>query len=132
MKTDNDYKKLKSEYESLYKLYSFYKYLSMFLVLTIVLPKILDRISEIGSYNDKLAFTSHATIWSGVAGNLNIQTKNCLVTETGKMAQLQSLSNIKYAKLDLLPTIGCSKPTLIYVDENYRIHKLSVDEAKIK
>jgi hypothetical protein len=112
--------------DHIYRFYVFYKYFSMFLFFVFALPRIMD----LAAYNQKNPVVSQPSLSVGVAGNLNIKAVTYDKDEE-VVIRKERLVKAQWAKLELWPTIGCAKPTLVYLDGNSHLTRLVVDGAKI-
>ncbi len=92
------------------------------------------KITRVNSeLNDELSAKNKnaPTLFTGISGNYDIKVVNYEMNEGDKVTKESVLKNVQWAKVDLWPTIGASKPTLFYMDDNYHIHSKVVDEARI-
>lgn len=129
MKTEKDYQKLERAYNSSEKFRTFYKYFAMFLFCAFFMPQVISAIAKFT--RSESLITSPVTLFSGASGNLKIKTVNYETLGNKNVTEENILNGVQYAKLELWPTIGCAKPVLVYLDNNYHVNKLSVDEAKV-
>lgn len=73
-----------------------------------------------------------ANLFKPHGGNLKIETLVYEINGSDTTTIKKTLLGVTFAQLKLYPTIGCTKPTLFYLSDNYsQIKQMVVDRAKI-